>query len=104
MFTASAFKELLIPLLEDIKECFIYLPLKITKECNFSEDLKLLLSNCGVIPDSFIGSINKINSNRKSTYPDSAASLTDIFHYFLELEHISMRFSTKSFINTRFVW
>lgn len=104
MFTAAVFKELLLPLFDDIKECFIYLPLKMTTECNFSEDLKLILSNCGMIPESFSSAINSLNKSRRCVYPESTTSLTECFHYFLELEHISMRSSIKNFTSARFVW
>lgn len=101
MFTPTAFKELLLPLFDDIKENFIYLPLKMTIECNFSEDLKILLVNCGLSPESFSSAINCLNKSRKSIYSKSTTSLTEIFHYFLELEHISMRFSAKNFSNMK---
>jgi hypothetical protein len=104
MFTAAVFKEMLLPLFEDIKEYFIYLPLKLTAECNFSEDLKILLSDCGLIPESFSEAIISLNKSRRSIYSESTTSLTDSFHYFLELENISMRFSTKNLTKTRFNW
>ena len=75
-----------------------------TTECNFSEDLKILLSNCGLSPKSFSSAINSLNNSRKSIHSESTTSLTDIFHYFLELEHISMRFSAKSFSKMCFIW
>lgn len=104
MFTTAVFKDLLLPIFEDVKECFIYLPLKITTDCNFSEDIRGLISNYGLNPESFSSEINNLNKSRMSIYSESTTSLTEIFHYFLELEHISMRFSAKNFSNIRFVW
>lgn len=104
MFTASVFKELIFPLFDEIKNYLIYIPLKNTTEVNFTEDLKKLLLDSGLSPESFVGAVNGLNLCRKTIYSESFATLSDNLNYFLELEHISMRFSVKNFTNTFFTW
>lgn len=104
MFTASVFKELIFPLFDEIKNCLIFIPLKTTKEVDFAEDLKNMLLNCGLSPESFVGAVNCLNNSRKTIYSESFATLSENLNYFLELEHVSMRFSIKNFSNTFFFW
>ena len=103
MFTAAVFKELLLPIFNDIKDHFAYLPLKTASECNFSNDMKSVLSNCGLSSDTFNVEISNLNSMRKQTN-SGISSQTEMFHYYIELEQISERFSIKNMNFMHFNW
>lgn len=103
MFTASVFKELLLPLFEEIKTSLIYIPLKSTTECNFFEDFNIMLSNVGLDPRTFTGSISKLNNLRKNINSNSTSQM-EMFNYYIELEYISARFSIKNFSFINFSW
>lgn len=103
MFTAAVFKELLLPLLNDAKNYFVYLPLKNSTDCNFSNDMKSVLSNCGLDPDTFDVEISSLNSMRKQII-SGISSQTEMFHYYIELEQISERFSVKNMSFMHFNW
>ena len=104
MFTASVFKDLLLPLFDDIKELFIYLPFKTTTDCSFNEDFKTILFNCGLNPECFNGSISHLNKSRKNIHTNPQSSIVEMYNYFIELEHISLRFSLKNFSFLCFNW
>lgn len=103
MFTAAVFKDLLLPLFDDIKSFFVYIPLKSTLECSFIEDFNIMLTNIGLDPKTFVGSINKLNTIRK-TVNSATASQMEMFNYFIELEYISARFRVKNFSSSNFFW
>lgn len=103
MFTAAVFKELLLPLFNDVNERFIYLPLKATTESDFFDDIKYIISNCGLDPEPFNVEINNLNSMRKH-FNSGASSQTEMFHYYIELEQIYERFSIKNMSFTHFNW
>lgn len=103
MFTSSVFKDLLLPLFDEIKENSIHLPLKSTNECDFSDELSILISNCGMDPRIFVSSISSLNKSRKEV-ASSVSSISEHFHYFIELESISMRLSPKSVSRLFFSW
>lgn len=103
MFSASVLKELLLPLFDKIKENLFYLPLKSTTECVFTDELVILLSNCGIDPVTHKSSISCLNKNRMGV-TSGYSSLTECFHYFIELENISMRLSAKGLSRLSFSW
>lgn len=103
MFTAAVFKELLFPLIEDIKDYFIYLPLKNSSDFNFSKDIKYFLEQCGIAKETYNAEINKLNSTRKQII-SGFNSQTEMFHYFLELEQICERFTIKNMFYMQFSW
>lgn len=104
MFTAAVFKDLLLPLFDKVKKDFVFLPLKKTVDFNFCNDLSELLLSLGIDPVIFKSEIEKINIMRKTIYPESRCSKAEMFQYFMELEHISMRFSANNLSNLNFTW
>ena len=104
MFTAAVFKDLLLPLFDNVKKDFLFLPLKKTIDCNFYNDLNELLIRFGIDPITFKSSIDKINTMRKTIYPESRYSKAEMFQYFMELEHISLRFSVINLSHLNFTW
>lgn len=102
MFTASVFKDLLLSVFSELKENFIILPLKKTTECDFTNELKILISNCGMDPSIFSSSIISLNKNREEVA--LVSSITKHFQYFIELENITMRLSPKNLSHLHFTW
>ena len=102
MFTATVFKELLLPIFNNIKEYFVYLPLKTTTEINFSNDIKYILSNCGFNSDANI-EISNLNSMRKQI-DSGISSQTEMLRYYIEIDQISERFSIKNMSFIHFNW
>lgn len=103
MFTAAVFKDLLLPLFDDIKNYLIYIPIKSTSECNFFEDFNIMLLNTGLDPRTFVGAINKLNTARKNV-SSTTISQMELFNYFIELEYISARFTVKNLSFLNFTW
>ena len=103
MFTAAVFKDLLLPLFDEIKNSLILFPLKSTNSCNFSADLNFLLSNNGLNPKTFTSSITTLNNIRKQANSREASQM-EMFNYYVELEYISTRFSIKNFSYLEFSW
>ena len=105
MFTPEAFKDLLSPLLEDLLHQSIRLPLKNSTHFDFSVDLNSQISECGLDPRTYAQQLKTLSSTRNVCLPEtSAPNATEMFQYFLELEHISHRFGMTSFPKSNFTW
>lgn len=105
MFTPESFKDLLLPLLDDLKRHVIMLPMKSSIFFDFYPEVSNLIQELGLRPEAFAQQIKGLSQRRSACLPDTAmATTTDMFNYFLELEHISHRFGSSSLKNGAFTW
>lgn len=105
MFAPEAFKDLLFPLLEDLLHQSIRLPLKNSPYFDFSIDLSPLISEYGFDPRSYSQQLKTLSLARNVCLLEAKSiNATEMFQYFLELEHISHRFSITSFPTSMFTW
>ena len=105
MFTPETFKDLLLPLLDDLKRHMIILPLKSSTFFDFYPELSNLIQEVGLRPEAFSQQLKALSQRRLTCLSDTAtATTTDMLNYFLELEHISHRFGVSSLKNGAFTW
>jgi hypothetical protein len=105
MFTPETFKELISPLLEDLLHQSIRLPLKNSTYFDFSVDLNSQITECGLDPRTFAQQLKTLSLTRNVCLSEnSTPNATEMFQYFLELEHISHRFDLSSFSKSSFTW
>lgn len=104
MFTPAKFKELLLPLLSDVRRLLVKLPTKSSLEVDFAVELWDAIAECGLEPRSYEQQLRKLNVARGACVSDPATPASDMFHYFIELEHLSRRFSMTFVKGFSFVW